>query len=103
MKNATGFNAIVIKLIVILGMDFFFLISEKWIINILAYRFPSMHTNNLIDRPPRETKLNNRPRQHGTKINQRLGGFSSKKKKRDTRCFLPLTLISFPQVRSQIN
>lgn len=68
MKNATGVNAIVIKLIVIPGMDFFF-ISEKWIISILAYHFPSMHTNNLIERPPRETKLNNRSRQHGTEIN----------------------------------
>lgn len=70
MKNATGFNAIVINLILIPGMDFFFfLMSEKWIISILAYHFPSMHTNNLTDRPPRETKLNNRSRQHGTKIN----------------------------------
>lgn len=69
MKNATGFNAIVINLIVIPGMDFFFLISEKWIISILAYHFSSMHTNNLIDRPPRERKLNNRSRQHGTGVN----------------------------------
>lgn len=65
MKNVTGFNAIVINLIS--GMDIiYFLISEKWIISILPYHFPSMHTNNLSDRPPRETKLNNRSRQHGT-------------------------------------
>lgn len=38
----------------------------------LAYHFLSMNANNLIDRQPTETSLNNGSNQPGTRVNQRL-------------------------------